>query len=191
MRFLEIPRAAVLLLAACGVPSEGVNDLGFGAFDGGTCTASVSQVAVPGASHVAQGSPLTFTSNPPAGGDHYPDWLHWTRLYDVAQRGNYVHNAEHGGVVLLSPCASTDCPELTEALRSIGRGLPQDPICPAPINARWLVVHDPDLPPGLGVAAMAWGWTFTAPCLDQAKLQAFIAEHYGHGPEALCFDGRL
>jgi hypothetical protein len=181
---------ACLLVGALALAGCGAGELTPTTFDGGTCTASISQVPILGANHVPQGSALSFSSNPPAGGDHYPDWLRWTRAYEGVERGNYVHNAEHGGVVILESCTS-GCEALRAALLRLGQSLPQDPICTPPINARWLVVHDPALPPGLGVAAMAWGWTFTAPCLDEAKLRSFLLDHYGQGPEALCFDGRL
>lgn len=176
-------RALLGVLAFVGC---GTGELSPTTFDGGTCTASVAAVRIGSANHVPPGSALTFTSNPPAGGDHYPEWLRWAGAYDQAARGNYLHNAEHGGVVILESCTS-GCEPIRAALIQVGKSLPQDPICTPPINARWIVVHDPALPPGVDVAAVAWGWTFTAPCLDAAKLRAFLLEHYGNGPEALCF----
>lgn len=35
------------------------------------------------------------------------------------------------------------------------------------------------------------GWTFTATCVDTAKIEAFIRDHYELATEDLCFDGPL
>lgn len=180
--------ALLSIAAACGDAID-APDAGPLSFDGGTCTASVATFTVTSAQHVPQGTPLSYISNPPAGGDHYPDWLRWAQRYDVLERGNYIHNQEHGGVILINPC-ETGCDEVSLALEQVGRSLPQDPDCIPPINARWLVVRDPLVPRSNMIAAAAWGATFLAPCFDEAKLRAFIMEHYAKAPEDLCFDGR-
>jgi hypothetical protein len=188
--------ATVLFLWACGGtgehPDGGVrHDASIVPFDGGTCTASVASVPITGYMHVPQGQPLTFNSNPPVGGDHYPEWLHWAQGYDVpVDPGNWVHNEEHGGVVLISRCEA-GCDDVMTELERLGGALPQDPLCTPPINARWLVVRDPLLPGDISVAAAAWGWRWRAPCLDVASLSAFIGAHYGQGREDTCLDGQL
>lgn len=156
--------------------------------DGGTCTATISQGVVTSARHVPPGTSIEWGSNPPAGGDHYAQWLRWAKRYEQVPRGNYVHNEEHGGVVLINPC-ETGCDALSDELEAMGRALDQDPICRSPINARWIVVRDPLVPPGTAVAAVAWGWVFRAPCFDRGKLEAFILEHIGRGPEDTCTEG--
>jgi hypothetical protein len=200
-----ILRASILLLtlalAACGgdpeetdagprdtgVPQDaGISDGGFVPI--GSCTASTASIAVTSARHFPQGTTLPWISNPPAGGDHYQEWLRWAQRYDIIERGNYVHNEEHGGVILLYGCG-IGCDDVGAALERIGRSLPKDALCQDEINARWLVARDPLLPPGVGVAAVAWGWIYTAPCLDEASLRNFIGDHYGRAPEATCFEG--
>lgn len=169
-----------------GPSDPGEIDAGLG--DGACRTSSTSTVAVPTAVHVPQGSPLSWNSNPPVGGPHYPEWLHWARRFDVVERGNYVHNEEHGGVILINPCM-TGCDAVSDALERIGRSLPQDPLCASPINARWVVVRDPLLPPGTAVAAAAWGHPYTSTCFDEADLLAFVSAHYARAPEDTCADG--
>jgi hypothetical protein len=194
-------RAALALIATFALSCSGTSreadasiDAGLDAsavpFDGGTCTASIAHVVVTSRNHVPQGTPVVYNSNPPVGGDHYPEWLHWDRSYGVVDRGNYVHNEEHGGVILINPC-ETGCDEVSAELLRIGQSLAQDPLCTPPINARWLVTRDPLVPAGTGVAAAAWEWRFVAPCPDTEKLTAFIQAHIGQGPEDLCVDGSL
>lgn len=178
--------AALAPLTACGDARYAAPA---GPLDASTCAPTITEVELRGGSHVPQDSPLTYISNPPAGGDHYGQWLRWARRYDEQPRGNYIHNEEHGGVVLINPCAS-GCDEVSEALEALGRSLPQDPLCEAPINARWVVVRDPEVGPGIAVAAAAWGWTYTSPCFDEAGLRQFIADHYAQTFEDICIEGQ-
>src|SRR6185436_18240174 len=72
--------------------------------DGGACNPVVTQF--PGnhpAPHVNVGTSVTYETNPPSYGPHYPVWAHWDRSYgpDVLARPYWVHNLEHGGVVFL------------------------------------------------------------------------------------------
>jgi hypothetical protein len=139
--------------------------------------------------HHEQGKALEWNSNPPATGPHYNVWAPWARAYDQpVPRGNWVHNLEHGGVVLLYRCPC-GCPEVVERLTQLGRSLPQDSRCMPPINARWLVTPDPLLPEDTLVAAAAWGFTYRANCVDEASLRAFINEHYAKSDEDICADG--
>ena len=133
------------------------------------------------ASHVPQGTEVAWTSNPPSSGPHYPTFEPWAQAYPlVVARGNYLHNEEHGGVILLYNCAG-DCADVSGGLTEIGMALPQDPLCAAPVNAKWIVTRDPLLPAGIVVAAAAWGWTYKATCLDPTSLGAFITSRYAQG----------
>jgi hypothetical protein len=70
-------------------------------------------------------------------------WFRWAAGYDVPiDPGFWVHNEEHGGVVLISRCA-TGCDDVMQALETFGQSLLQDPICDPPINARWIAVDAP------------------------------------------------
>ena len=141
--------------------------------------------------HAAQGTALSWSTNPPAEGTHYPVWAPWAQAFtEVVPRGNWLHNAEHGGVILLYRCPG-DCPDVTAGLKAMGTALPQDSGCERPINARWLVTPDPLLPDGVQVAAVAWGFAYRATCLDPATLKTFIAAHYAQGPEDFCSQGAL
>lgn len=154
----------------------------------GTCTPATRAVADEGAQHVALDSPLTFQSNPPASGSHYPLWGRWGVHPEVLTRGYYVHNLEHGGVALLYRC-DTPCPETIAALQAVMDNAPRDSTCAASIKSRLVLTADPllDTP----VAAAAWTKTYRADCVDGPSLLAFIAANYDHGPESLCAEGQM
>lgn len=149
---------------------------------GGRCNAVVThETPLAPASHVAQSTVVDWASNPPSSGAHYPTHAGWATAYPiVVERGNYLHNEEHGGVALLYNCPD-GCQDVVDGLTAIGTALPQDPRCQAPINARWLVTSDPLLPADVTVAAAAWGWTYKASCVDPDTLGAFITAHYAMG----------
>jgi hypothetical protein len=168
---------AILLLALTSCHgSEGQPD----AF--GTCAATVThETPLLSPMHVPQGTVITWPSNPPSSGTHYPTHADWAMAYPIAvDRGNYLHNEEHGGIVLLYNCP-LGCPDIVEQLTTYGQSLPQDPQCVPPINARWIVSPDPLLPDGVVVAAAAWGWTYKTSCFDKGTLDQFFADHYATG----------
>ncbi len=52
--------------------------------------------------HVPQGTPVQYSTNPPAGGQHYDTTAH-AGFYDTSNLpadGNLVHSLEHGAVIL-------------------------------------------------------------------------------------------
>ncbi len=160
--------------------------------DAGACpAATIATVAVTSANHVQVGTTVQYDSNPPAGGDHYPIWATWGVHADAVPAEYFVHNEEHGGVVLLYDCPS-GCPDVVAALTRIVDSQPIDPLCEAQgggVSSRMLLVPDPSL--DVPVAAAAWGFTYEepAPCVDPGSIQAFIDAHYGNGPEQLCLQG--
>lgn len=135
--------------------------------------------------HVAEGTPISWNSNPPSSGTHFPVWAHWGVHTDVVPRGYYVHNLEHGGVALLYRCDG-DCSAVRRDLEAIVRALPPEPACGG-TGRRVLLTEDPllDAP----VAAAAWGYTYRAMCVDPVSLQSFILGRTGMAPEDLCADG--
>jgi hypothetical protein len=153
----------------------------------GACDATVTEVPLEPGIHVEVGAPIEWSSNPPATGRHFPAWAGWDRAYDDLERGYWVHNLEHGGVVLLYRCDEA-CPDVVAQLEDVARAAPVDPLCASPLRNRVLVVADPLLPDGVTVAASAWGFTYTASCVDPS-LATFVAEHLAEGPEDTCANG--
>ncbi|MFO0574969.1 MAG: DUF3105 domain-containing protein [Polyangia bacterium] len=152
------------------------------------CPTETRATADEGALHVSTGTAVSYGTNPPASGPHYPVWGRWGEHTQPLPRGNYVHNLEHGGVVLLYRC-DAGCPDTVAALRGLLESWPQDPACQAPVRSRLVLTPDPllDVP----VAAAAWQNIYRADCVDLPSLRAFITAHYDRAPESLCADGSV
>jgi hypothetical protein len=52
-----------------------------------------------------------------------------------------------------------------------------------------LVTRDSLLPAGVRFAATAWGYSYTATCLNEPELREFAVNHYNHGTDFGCEDG--
>jgi Protein of unknown function (DUF3105) len=132
--------------------------------------------------HVVEGSAVNYQANPPASGPHYPVWARYEEHFTVVARPYWVHNLEHGAVVLLY---RPDAPAATiSALRAVFQGLPNDPACG---SRRSLMTADPLLP--RPVAAVAANFVFLADTVDAAAFQNFNTAHRARGPEAICDNG--
>jgi hypothetical protein len=134
---------------------------------------------------VAEGSAVAYQANPPASGPHYPVWARYREHAAALPRGYWVHNLEHGAIVLLyrpdAPAAAVQ--ELRQALAA----LPNDPACG---HKRTLLTPDPLLPRAQ-VAAVAAHRVLIADRLDPAWVRAFADSFRGRGPEAVCADGSV
>lgn len=172
---------ALLVTAGCGDDVAAVGELPVG-----EC-GRIATLAPETGTHVSPGQPISWSSNPPATGRHYPAWAAWRKSYPQLARGYWLHNAEHGGIILLHNCGA--CGDSLAGLADLVRQFPRDPRCSAAIGSRLLIAADPDLPQGVQFAAVAWGAYYTASCFDAAALAAFAREHYAQAPEDLCGDG--
>jgi hypothetical protein len=148
-------------------------------------TAVVAYPLVPGV-HVPICSAIAYTSNPPTSGPHYPIWAAYQTYTTPVPRGFYVHDEEHGGVVILYDCPS-GCDTDLAALAAFLDARAADPECTPPVRSRIVVTPDPLIPTRF--AAASWGYALTSQCFDLGALASFIADHYGQGPEDFCTDG--
>lgn len=136
--------------------------------------------------HVAACSPVVYDTNPPTSGPHYPFWAAF-KAYDApVPRGFWVHDLEHGAVVITYNCPA-GCDAEVQALLAYLDALPPDPLCMAPLKARYVITPDPEL--DVLFAASAWGFWLKSNCFDLPALGAFISDHYAKAPENFCFDG--
>jgi len=144
-------------------------------------------IKIPGAKHVDPCTPVKYATNPPSGGDHWPIWAAFKAYTIPVPREMYVHDMEHGGVVLAYRCSGA-CPDVVAMLTDVEETTKADPACiQAGIKARVVLTPDPKLE--TPVAAAAWGSTYVATCLDPASLKQFVKDSYGKGTENICGGG--
>lgn len=156
-----------------------------------TCNPRVTEFPTVLSFHIvaAEYNPATYNSNPPSSGQHCGLWGQHAAFTNVPlPRCNWLHNLEHGAVALLHNCPA-GCSDVTSSFANLVKAFKGDPAC---VPSRFVITADASL--ATKVAAAAWGWTFTADCLDTSALQilsAFIDAHYGQGPEAVCASGQI
>lgn len=158
-----------------------------------SCRVMIDTPEPMGSEHVGIGSEITYNSNPPCTGPHYPIWPAFKEYDAPVDRRYYVHGLEHGAVALLYRCAPTDsgCDATIQGLREVRDSLVDDPACPKGDGlprVRVIITQDPGL--DVPVAAAAWGWIYKADCLDLPTLKDFARDRYGKGPEDTCADGQ-
>jgi len=142
-----------------------------------------------GQGHVPVGTKITYTYCPPASGRHYaqPAAPIPARVYgptDTLIPEQWVHNLEHGGLVILYKGAEVD----DAALRTLFDAVPASPICgfepggqsPGPVIARFDDMAWP-------FAALVWGRVLPLQTLDQQAILDYYAT-WGEvtNPEKLC-----
>lgn len=137
--------------------------------------------------HVPEGTALTYCTDPPTSGRHYPVWAAFREYTTEIPWPYLVHDLEHGAIVLLYRCDAGGCPDIVEGLRTVVAEASADPLCVTGTK-RFIIAPSTQIP--ATVTAVAWGASYTAPCLDLPSLKAFAAEHYAKGPENLCAPGR-
>ncbi len=136
--------------------------------------------------HVPVCSPVTYNSNPPTSGPHYPNWAKFQRFAAPVGRPFWVHDLEHGAIVISYNCPD-GCAQDLDALQAMLAVRPADANCTAAVRNRFVITPDPLL--DVKFAASAWGFALRSDCFDLAALSDFIDAHYAQGPEDVCADG--
>lgn len=133
-----------------------------------------------GWAHVEDAAELVYAHNPPASGPHFPVWAGYDVHDEVVDRGNWVHNLEHGAIVLLIG------PDATEAQRQTildaYEAIPNDPDCG---HRRAVVTEDPLLDGPM--AAVAADLVLEGDALTVDLIVDFAAACRDRAPEDLCF----
>jgi hypothetical protein len=130
-----------------------------------------------GKSHVSGGTKITYTYCPPASGRHFqqPAGPIPARLYgpnDTVIPQQWVHNLEHGALVILYRDAEAD----QAPLRALFDGMPPSPVCgfepggqsPGPVIGRFKDMAWP-------YAALVWGRVLPLQTLDAPAILEFYA----------------
>lgn len=148
--------------------------------DAGSCEALVESHPEEGFNHLTRCDPTTYMTNPPSSGNHYGDWAMYQTYTTPFRAGFWVHNLEHGAVVITYNCPA-GCPDEVAQVQSFIDSLSND--CD-PLPKRIILLPDPDL--DVRFAASAWTFTIKAPCFNRAAFAQFVADHYNHGREDIC-----
>jgi hypothetical protein len=129
--------------------------------------------------HLPTGAKATYTLCPPASGPHYnaagfgPIEAGFYGPNDRSQPQGWVHNLEHGGLVVLYSCAQGACDsDDLAALRELFRGWStQSAYCKVPARALGVVARFDDMPKPY--AALLWGRVMYLDALDAHRINDF------------------
>ena len=142
--------------------------------------------AVPdeGRNHVDPSTSPTYQSYPPASGPHYSVAgsapVPWQTIGTLLE-GQYIHNLEHGGIVILYNCPSgTDCTTLKNQLENYVKNL-------APVEPTFSEVKIVMSPYSHGmqkkVALVAWDYIQYLDGYDQNAITRFYENRVDKAPE--------
>ncbi len=138
-----------------------------------------------GRQHVQVGTQVTYQYQPPTSGSHYSQTgvapVAWQTISTI-QPEIWVHNLEHGGIVVLYNCPS-GCDDLQKQLSTYVNS-----IVPAePQYGEYKIIMSP-YSEGMGthkVAVLAWDRIEFLDGYDQAKITEFYEAHVDQGPERI------
>jgi hypothetical protein len=137
------------------------------------------------ADHVAEGTPVEYNSRPPTSGPHYANWVqgYGVRTETIDPR-SWVHNLEHGAVVLLYNCegGAAGCPELVAQIRELHASLPLGRNARGG-PARMLAIPYNDM--DARIAVVAWGYLLELQEFDAAQITRFYDARIDRGPECV------
>jgi hypothetical protein len=153
----------------------------------GTCEAVEQQHSIEGQAHVPECSTIAYGTKPPSSGNHYDLWAAFKVYTNAIPPGYWVHNLEHGAVVLTYNCPD-GCDADVAAAEAMLNALPPDRLCSATAAPRRTIMT-PDPALDVRFAASAWGYTLRAECFDTDVFRSFVERHYGAGPEGVCGGG--
>jgi len=148
-----------------------------------------------GRTHVPVGTRVKYTFCPPASGFHYnspgiagpiPPKVYGPGEATVPQ--NWIHNLEHGALVVLYRCGSGDtCDDAQQAaLKSFYSTFPNSPVCNAPRGAIGPVITRFD-DMAFPYAAIVWDEVLPLQSFDAQAILAFFAQNGERtNPEPQC-----
>ena len=186
----------ITVTAGCQTVTKTIDVPLVGTLDGGPEPEGDICIPDEGRLHVAVGTKLCYNTNPPASGSHYSaagiapiaPGFQDTAVPTEA----WIHNLEHGSVVLLYDCGGTCTDDFKNQLRDLFDQVPASPR----FNEKKMVITpyagtEPSCPatatfPASGqFLAISWDIQHSFSTLDVPGILAFYARHVDHGPEDL------
>lgn len=125
----------------------------------------------PGGGQHVEGD-LDYSESPPLGGNHNGCWAAWGVHEETVAPENWIHNLEHGGVVVLVSCPGEGCVDDRLALAEWVLTLPE---------GRALLTDYAGAP--MPYTLVSWGHRLELGCVDLVEMQAFFDANEGQAPE--------
>lgn len=155
-------------------------------------------------SHIDETQIPVYVNNPPVNGEHYgASWGRWQIFSTEARRGYWVHNLEHGGVILLYRKAADglNAPQsvidaLMLAYNKIEADHSDECVSLGLSHKRVVMTPDHLLPSDLpwavvvaGPEALGLGHMVKGACVDADFIKAFAERYRGQARETRCDNG--
>ena len=176
---------AVLVIGGGGILYFLVNPPQFGpkpAIITGTAIGTIQTITDEGRSHVVRPARVTYKHQPPSSGNHYNDDVSprpWGNMQTELLPEEFVHNLEHGGMVLVYRCSGSECDDRFQAAQALSDGLPKDPIYH---EVKFLATPYQAMAPKAALLMWDHEWDFTGvPTVDDAK--TLYNQFLNKGPE--------
>jgi len=128
--------------------------------------------------HIADGQPIQYDHHPPNHGNHYGTPMPWGVYDSPVQEGRFVHNMEHGGIVVLYNCP-TGCADTVNQLKGLMNGLPRDKF------GEVKLVVSPYSQSDHLITLSAWDYEQDLDAYDFNTVKAFYDAHVDKGPEQI------
>jgi len=172
--------AVVILVVALALNQASKNQnagrLAFQTYSGPTLGTPGTDEGTP--THIDPSTQWTYKSYPPTNGPHYSVTgsapAPWGTVDNLVE-GQFVHNLEHGGIVILY-AADLTTPQVDQ-LRSLVRQLQTAGF------AKIVLEPWPDMPKDSKVILTAWNWIMKLPGIDAVSIVKFTKAHHA-SPES-------
>ena len=117
-----------------------------------------------GREHIPEGgSHAPYNTFPPTSGWHYDRWASWGIKSEPLAEELFIHNMEHGGVILHYNCPD-GCQNEVESMSEIVRRTDETILMPNPnMDSRFAVT--------------AWNWLMTMEVYDDSVAREFVRSH--------------
>lgn len=130
--------------------------------------------------HIGSGRVLPQQNRPPSSGPHYGSSAAYAVTTQPIPPGNWLHNLEHGGIVILYRCAdSEECGQIASRLRSEVADAAR-PGASGQVKIVATPYQDMDTP----FTVVAWRRTLPLEGFDAEQMLAFYDRYVDRGPEA-------
>ena len=148
-----------------------------GAWLAQTASAQIGrQMPDEGQQHISEGTPGKYGHYPPTSGPHWPRVAAWGMHDEEVPPEIWVHNLEHGGIVILYRC-EIPCPDLIRQLSEAFQTFPKSKYG----HVNLLITLYSKLQGRLAI--LAWTWIDEMLAFDRERLLRFYQAHVDKGPE--------